>query len=101
MTNNVVHLPDSMQRQWRIYEAELRNAMVSAEVSEDAITHACEQIKPVYLRYAQPAKFNVDHGDPEKAVHELNDWVFAQIFGLLQVLAVREVELFQLRGGDH
>ena len=98
MTNNVVHLPDSMQRQWLIFEAELRNVMTSERLSNDEITYTCERIKPVYLRYAQSAKFS---GDGDKVVQELNDWVFAQIFGLLQVLAARELELYRLRGGDH
>lgn len=68
--------------------------MASEGYSADEADHAIAQLKPLYLRFAQPKQFS---GDPEKLVQELNDWVHAQINGLLLAVAAREIELFRLR----
>ena len=97
--NNVVALPDTMHRQWRVFESVLRDWLKSSMgCTPDEIDHACEQLKPFYLRFAQPKAISRD--DPEKFLAELNEWVQSQISGLLQLVAVRDVELYRLRGGD-
>ena len=93
--NNIVRLPDSMQRQWRVYEPLLKEFMRSIECDEEEINYACEKLKPLYLKFAAPKQFS---GDPEKILVELNVWVQVQILGLMQTVLVRDVELFRLRG---
>ena len=95
--SNVHQLPDSMQRQWRIFEGHLKTWLATGGGCTAAeINHACAQLKPIYLQFAQPKVFS---GDPNTLLVELNSWVQTQICGLLQTIAVRDVELFRLRGG--
>lgn len=96
--SNIVQLPDSMQRQWRIFESALQDWLKSEGCSQQEIAHSCEKLKPIYLKFAQPKQFS---GDPEKILLEFNDWVQDQTFGLLATVAVRDVELFRLRGECH
>lgn len=93
---DIHQLPDSMQRQWRVFERVLKNFMVEASCSAAEIDYALGQLKPLYLRYAQPNQFS---GDPETVLKELNEWVQTQLSGLMQVIVARDVELFRLRGG--
>lgn len=94
--SNVHHLPDSMQRQWRIFEGLLRDCLATEGCTDAEINYTCAQLKPLYLQFAQPKDFS---GDPEKVLVEFNTWVQAQIIGLLQTVAARDIELFRLRGG--
>lgn len=68
--SNVHELPDSMQRQWRVFERILKARLAT----EGGCT---------------AAEINL----------ELNTWVQTQISGLLLTIAARDVELFRLRGG--
>lgn len=95
--SNVHHLPDPMQRQWRVFDETLREIMQTEAYVPDEIAHVCEQLKPVYLRYAAGKSFCTSKGG-ETVVQELNDWIHGQITGLLVELAAREVELYRLRG---
>lgn len=95
--SNVHELPDSMQRQWRVFEGMLKAGLATEGGCTAAeINHACAKLKPIYLQYAQPKDFS---GDPEKVLQEFNTWVRTQIGGLLLTIAARDVELFRLRGG--
>lgn len=93
---DVHHLPDSMQRQWRVYEGLLKDCLATGGCTAAEINYACTQLKPIYLQYSQPKEIPMD---PETVLKELNDWVQAQIFGLLQIIVVRDIELFRLKGG--
>lgn len=95
--SNVHHLPDPMQRQWRVIETTLREVMQEQTYAPDEIAHVCEQLKPVYLRYSVEKTFSTAEG-AEAVIQELNDWVHRQIAGLLMELAAREIELYRLRG---
>jgi len=96
--NKVHQLPDSMQRQWRVFEGKLREWLATdAGCTAAEIDHACAQLKPLYLQFAQPKTFS---GDPEEVLLGLNSWVQTQLIGLMQVISVRDIELYRLRGGD-
>jgi len=95
--SNVHQLPDSMQRQWRVFEGHLRKTMATeCGCTAAEINYTCAQLKPIYLKYSQPNDLS---GDPNKLLLELNTWVRTQINGLLLTVAARDVELFRLRGG--
>jgi hypothetical protein len=94
--SNVHQLPDTMQRQWRVFDGMLKDGLATGGCTAAEINYACAQLKPIYLHYSQPKDFS---GDPEKVLVEFNTWVRTQIFGLLQIVAVRDIELFRLRGG--
>lgn len=98
--NDKVHqLPDSMQRQWRVFEGHLRTWLATdAGCTAAEIDHACAQLKPFYLQFAQPKQFS---GDPEKVLLEFNSWVQEQLIGLMQIITVRDIELYRLRGGGN
>lgn len=97
--SNVHELPDSMQRQWRVFEGMLKAVLATeGDCTAAEITYVCAQLKPIYLKFSQPKDFS---GDPGKVLVELNTWVQAQIGGLLQTLAVRDLELYRLRGGGY
>ena len=95
---NIVELPDSMQRQWRTFEDSLKKWLLSEGCSQDEILQACEKLKPLYLQFAKPQTFS---GDPETALASLNEWVKEQTMGFLTTIAVRDIELFRLRGEHH
>lgn len=92
---NVVALPDSMERQWRLFEQELKELMQSSGCDANEINYVFEQVKPIYLEYAKPNCFS---GNPEKLLEELNFWVRKQTFGFLNIIIAKEVELYRLRG---
>lgn len=95
--SNVHELPDSMQRQWRVFDRILKAELaMEGGYTVAEINHACVKLKPIYLEYSQPKDFS---GDPNKVLLELNTWVRTQIIGLLLTIAARDVELFRLRGG--
>ena len=95
--SNVHELPDSMQRQWRVFDRILKAGLATESGCTAAeINHVCAKLKPIYLKYSQPKDFS---GDPNKVLLELNTWVRTQISELLLTIAARDVELFRLRGG--
>ena len=61
------------------------------------VDYVCDQLKPIWLKYARPGAFS---GKPEDVERALNDWVHQQIMGLLIELAIREIELYGLRGAE-
>lgn len=94
-TTNVVFLPDSMQRQWRLFEQELKEAMQFSGSDANEINYVIEQVKPIYLEYAKPNCFSGDH---EKVLEEFNTWVRKQTSGFLNIIIFKEIELYRLRG---
>ena len=93
MTGKVTRLPDSMQRQWRVYEEALGAELQIAGCQQDEINHVLTVLKPAYLNYAKPNKF---YGDAETVLQELSDWVKDVTGGLLIALAMKELELYRV-----
>ena len=99
MNTNIISLPDSMQRQWRVYERGLGHHMRQNGAGTDEISHVLEALKPVFLRYAtQNLSATIDPTNPEAAVMQLNAWVHGIVGGLLEEVAAREIQLFRLEG---
>ncbi len=95
--DNVVQLPDSMQRQWRVFEGPLRRGLDVAGVAPDVADVALERIKPLYLRHAKPNPIPED-ASPEEQLKAINDWVTQFGGGLLLEILIREIQLINLRG---
>lgn len=95
--DNVVTLPDSMQRQWRVYELGLGDHLRKYGCAADEVAHVLESLKPVFLQYAtQNLTTTVNPADPGAVVRELNAWVHGIVSGLLEEVAAREVRLYRL-----
>lgn len=95
--DNVVQLPDSMQRQWRVFEALLRREFPAAGFDPDVVDIALERIKPLYLKHARPNPIP-DDASPEDRLMAINDWVTQFGAGLLLEILIREIQLINLRG---
>lgn len=96
--DNIIHLPDPMHRAWRVSEAALLEWMESEGCSPEEAAYVCGQLKPVYQEFGQLKRFS---GDSDKVLIEVNAWMRTQIIGLLQTVALREIELFRLRDKRH
>lgn len=95
--DNVVQLPDSMQRQWWVFETLLRRELGAAGVDPDVADLALERVKPLYLRHAKPDPIP-EGASPEEQLKAINDWV-TQFGGfLLLEILIREIQLINLRG---
>ncbi len=95
--DKVIQLPDSMQRQWRVFEALLRRELGAAGVDHTIADLALERVKPLYLRHAKPNPIP-EGASPEEQLKAINDWV-TQFGGfLLLEILIREIELINLRG---
>lgn len=95
--DKVIQLPDSMQRQWRVFEALLRRELGAAGVDPDVSDVALERIKPLYLKHAKPNPIPED-ASPEEQLKAINDWVTQFGGGLLLEILIREIQLINLRG---
>ncbi len=97
--NDVVQLPDSFERQWRVYEGLLRNALDAHSTSKSGADYAMSKMKLIFIR-SNRYPFDKDQisGKPDDIVADLNAWVKAQVFSLMLEVVARDVELFQLRG---
>jgi hypothetical protein len=96
--SNVVKLPDSMQRSWRVFEGDLRQQLALGGCSRAEIEHTVQTLKPIFLSEAMSRDVVVAGLDPDDAVKVVNAWVRVLVSGLLAQIALREVELFRLRG---
>lgn len=97
--DNVTQLPDSMQRQWRVFEALLRRELGAVGVDPAVSDVALERIKPLYLRHAKPSEIP-DGASPEEQLKAFNDWVTQFGAGLLLEILIREIQLINLRGEE-
>ena len=93
----VAQLPDSMQRQWRVFEALLRRELGAVGVDPDVADVALERIKPLYLQHAKPNPIPED-ASPEEQLKAINDWATQFGGGLLLEILIREIQLINLRG---
>lgn len=95
--NKVIELPDSMQRQWRVFEAMLRRELGAAGVDPAVSDIALDRIKPLYLRHAKPNEIP-EGASPDEQLKAINDWVTQFGTGLLLEILIREIQLINLRG---
>ena len=97
--SNVTHLPDSMQRQWRVYEAGLRKHFGTHGASSAELEYAVATLKPIFLKAASPVSFSGELGGYQ-LLKSVNEWVYGQIYELLLHVALRDAELYRLRGAS-
>lgn len=97
MSAELFRMPDTMHRQWRVYEARLHEIMRANGTDAEVAKIALERIKPIYLRCATPLPLP-DVSDTETVLKQVNSWVSQLGTGLMTEIIVREVELINLRG---
>lgn len=95
--NNVVQLPEAMERQWQLFAKELRRQFALKNSDPEMVEAILERIKPVYMRHTKPNRIP-DDADLDTSIKLLNQWVFEFGSGLLMEILIREIELFRLRG---
>lgn len=95
---NVTQLPKRPVREWLVIEKDLRATLIELGAEPDMITHVCAVLRPLFLKYAAD-DFHLDaYADPDEAIKGLNRWVHNFTGGLFTQIAIREIELYQLRG---
>lgn len=94
---NIVQLPDSFERQWRVYEGQLRaHFSQPGAATPDEVEYLTAQLKPIYLDAARMEFSSSATGDA--LVRELNTWVNRQVASMMLEIAARDIELHRLRG---
>jgi hypothetical protein len=96
--SEVFIFPDRMERQWRVFEADMRSALADLGCDRDTVNATARNLKPVFMRHAREERFSIDQSSPEAGLAALNDWVRRLATGLLVEVALREAELYRLRG---
>lgn len=97
---NVTKLPDRPVREWHVIEKGLREMLAGYGADSGLTDYICAAMRPVFLKYAAADSNFVSDASmtPDEVVKALNDWVHTLTSGMMFELAVREVELYQLRG---
>jgi hypothetical protein len=100
MMENVIKLPEKPVREWFILEKGLRATLSGYGADADMTNYVCEALRPVFMKnIASESDFNSTASmTADEVIKDLNDWVHALTSGLLVELAVREIELYRLRG---
>lgn len=93
MTGVVIDFPETMQRQWLVFEAAMLGTMQQIGLPPDEVGHLLVTLKPIYLRWARPEQFS---GSPEELAVALNAWHHKIVYGLLLEIMTREVNLYRL-----
>lgn len=63
------------------------------------VDYVCTVMRPIFLKYAaDDFDLDVSSVPPDEAVRRLNNWVHTLTSGMLMELAIREIELYRLRG---
>lgn len=88
--SSVHQLPDSMERQWRVFADAVRQGLLRRDCTPHEVDTALVTLKPVYIMAATPKTFS---GTGDQLVEAINIWVHDQVATLLIALAVREIEL--------
>lgn len=96
--SEVFIFPDRMERQWRVFETDLRSTLPALGCDRDTVDATVRNLKPVFMRYARDESFTVVPDNPEAAVEAINAWVRKLVTGLLVEVALREAKLILLRG---
>ena len=58
MSSEIAHLPDTMERQWRVYAANLRKIMGDSGVDSETVEIALTRVKPIFIRCSKPKKIS-------------------------------------------
>lgn len=96
MCAEVIQLPDTMERQWRVYESAIQKLMRESGIDAEVGKVALGRVKPIYLRCATPLA--IPHvSDPEAVLKQINSWASQLGTGLLVEIILREVALINLR----
>ena len=94
---NVIQLPDTFELQWRVYEGQIRAHFGQlGAATPNEIDYVVAQLKPIYLEAARMGFSSST--SVETLVQELNAWVNKQVFSMMQEIAIRDIELYRLRG---
>ena len=97
---NVIKLPERPVREWFILKKGLRETLSDCGADADMTNYVCEALRPVFMKNAaSESDFNSTASmTADEVIKDLNDWVHALTSGMLVDLAVREIELYLLRG---
>ena len=68
-TSKVIAFPDSMERQWGVFERELRAEYLATNSDLAELDHVLQQIKPLYIEQATPKAFVMNNPDEVLAEH--------------------------------
>lgn len=97
--SNVFRLPDTHEREWRVYAEQLQCALAKFGCANDPeIAYAMDKLKQAFM-FANRNPLQVD-GSPEQCLAALNAWVQTQVFALMMEIFRRDVELYRLRGPE-
>ncbi len=91
MTGTIIEFPETMQRQWRVFERDVSAMLAQLGHAPDVIEHAMGKLKPAYLKYARPESFS---GSPDEVVEALNTWHHRIVSGLMVEVVLRDITLF-------
>lgn len=97
MDAEIIQLPTTMERQWRVYEIALQKLMRENGVDAETSKAVLDRVKPIYLRCATPHEIP-QGSSPEIVLWEINQWVNRVSTDLLTEIVVRELALINLRG---
>ena len=95
-TSKVIAFPDSMERQWGVFERELRAEYLATNSDLAELDHVLQQIKPLYIEQATPRAFVMNN--PDEVLAAINEWVHGLVWGLLTALLACEIDLYRLKG---
>ncbi|MBI3480336.1 MAG: hypothetical protein HY016_08290 [Nitrosomonadales bacterium] len=95
---NVTKLPDKPVREWLVIEKVLRADLTELKADQDMINHVCAVLRPIFMEYAAADFVMETPVEPDVLMKALNAWVHALTSGLFTQIALREIELYQLRG---
>lgn len=93
----VFQLPDTMERQWRVIEPDLRRALAEGLCTPAETEHIVTTMKPMYLQVATAKSEDISAMSPDEAVASVDAWVKGLLYGLLVQIVARELTL--LRAG--
>lgn len=98
--SNLIKLPEKPVREWLVLEKALRPYLLRYSADSDLTDYVCAAMRPVFLKHAAIESTFVPGASmtPEEAGNALNDWMHALVGGVMLEVAVREVELYKLRG---
>lgn len=99
--STVAHLPDSFERQWRVYESALRAHFAAAGASPEELDYAAASLKPIYLASVRYPFTPADGISGDVLMRELNAWVKQQVFALMTEVVLRDVQLHRLKQQGH
>jgi hypothetical protein len=89
-------LPDTMNRQWRVFADDLRAQARAGGATHAETEHAVSVVQPLFLRYGTPKAPDVAGLSGDDAVASVNAWARDLVGGIMTELIAREIELHRL-----